>query len=352
MAQSNALLVIGLNWIGDAVMSLPVLHVLREHYPDSEIYVASRGWSADVYRMSPAVDHVVTVKKGQGFSTATEFFKSAWQLRKAEAENAVILPNSFYSALLAYFSRVSHRYGYYTEGRSFLLSSCVGKLQPEEVHTVLRYRKLLNDCLDISWPEGEEKFELDISEEERSAAMEKLQQRGLKPDRQTIGFSPGAAWGEAKAWPPEHFAAAADELLRKSENRCAVFFGSEKDHELNETITGSMKGPAVNAAGAFDSLMQLAAAIDSCHLMICNDSGPMHLAAALATPVVALFGPSDENRTGPWAPAERKRVLRAPGSQPWKRFRHDSTEPRTMDRIPVEAVITAAEELLDSEAYQ
>jgi ADP-heptose:LPS heptosyltransferase len=95
--------------------------------------------------------------------------------------------------------------------------------------------------------------------------------------------------------------------------------------------------------------MQLAAAIDNCQTLICNDSGPMHLAAALATPVVALFGPSDENRTGPWAPPERKRVVRAPGSTPWKRFRPDSTEPRTMDRISVASVVSAAEELLNSE---
>lgn len=345
MRSPDSIVVHGLNWIGDAVMSLPTIHAVRKAMPSTRIIAASSGWSADVYRMSPHVDKVVQFTKKRGFAALQALQQSSSALKALGAVAALILPNSFSSALRCWLAGIPERIGYATDGRGLLLTKSCTAGDADDSHTVLRYRRLLRQCLEIDWSDDLNTITLEINDTHQQAANSLLEDADL-PAGSYIAFSPGAAWGEAKAWPAEQYASAADRLMEKHPQLAAAFFGSPADADLIESIRSLMCGPSVSFAGTFSTLLEMAATLKLAAVLVCNDSGPMHLAAALGVPVVALFGPSDENRTGPWAPPSRAVILRAPDSKPWKRFRPGSKEPGTMHRITVERVVEAAENMI------
>ena len=338
---AERLLVRGLNWIGDAVMSLPTLRNVRDSVPGAYITVFAPGWSAGLYRACPAVDEVIeTPPKG----LLSEFGLSR-RISGGKYDGALILPNSFRSALGPALAGVPNRWGYRTDRRSMLLSRAVRLPErAKQEHTVLYYRELL-EAAGIAWTG--ERFDIELSEETRSRAEEIVRQRGAQPDSKRIGISPGAAWGPSKRWPADRFAEAARQLIESAGSE-ALVFGSPADAELAGGIAGTAGAGAVDLSGAFEELAHLAATIASCGVLITNDSGPMHLAAALGVPVVAIFGPTDEIKTGPWDSGGGSAVIaRAPHCRPC--YNPECTEPGhpCMEEIEVEEVVAAARGLLE-----
>lgn len=338
----SKLLVRGLNWIGDAVMSLPTIWNIRESLPTAHISILSPDWTAGLYQLCPAVDEVIVAPSKGLFSN----LGLSRLLRKRRFDAALILPNSFRSALAPFLARVPHRLGYRTDGRRLLLTHAVSV--PETVkseHTVLYYRPLL-EAVGINWLG--ERFDLRLTDDTVSEAEVILLARGARPGSQRIGFSPGAAWGPSKQWPVDKFARTA-RLLSERLGVQPLVFGSDADCELADTFISLSNSDAVNLAGAFEELRHLVAAIASCALLVTNDSGPMHIAAALGVPVVALFGPTDEHRSGPWS-SSRVIITRNPACRPCYKPECKELGHPCMLGIEAETVVEAAEKLLKSPA--
>lgn len=343
LRRVRRLLLRGLNWIGDAAMSLPTLWNIREALPDIHLSVLAPGWSAGLYEICPAVDEVILTPPKGLLSEIT----AARNLARGNFDAAFILPNSFRSAVAPALARIPERWGYATDHRGGLLSRAVRlPSRAASEHTVLYYRELLAEA-GIEW--RGERFDIELSDRTLQEAEEIIKRNGGGRETLRVGFSPGAAWGPSKRWPADRFASVARRLI-ESNGIEALIFGSDADTELVGKIVAEAGDRAVGLAGAFPELRHLAAAVSGCSLLFTNDSGPMHIAAALGVPVLALFGPTDERRSGPWGPAKRAVVIaRAPHCRPC--YNPDCTEPGhpCMEEISVDEVISSAERMLGDE---
>ena len=301
-AFPKRILVRGVNWLGDAVMSTPGLQRLREAAPDSEITLLTQAKLADLFHGYPHVDDVMTFEAGEGV------FSVARRLREKCFELAYVFPNSHRSALEAHLARIPQRIGY---GRRWLLTRSfprpAGRMRkrstaeikaliagnagretfPEAAHHVHHYLGLIPG----SWCPPR----LYVSDDEVNEARKRL------PDQKLwLGLNPGAEYGPAKRWPVERFIEAANRLQKKL-NCGWILFGGANDKTLTAQIAGACPN-AIDLAGK-TTLRELSALFRCCKVVLTNDTGPMHLAAAVGVPVVVPFGSTSAELTGPPAGA-------------------------------------------------
>ena len=288
----EAVLVIGPNWIGDAVMSTPALANLRRGLPKAEIDLLVPRSVGSLFEAHPHVDRVLIRDDRQAWPAR---LTQVLALRRRRYGAAVLLPNSFRSALYAWLMGAPIRVGHATDGRRWLLTHPVPAVKAGEPrHQVGAYLRLVGA---LGLPVVDRLPRLAATVKAEMTAERLWRARGLGQGAPVIGICPGAAFGPAKRWRPERFAALADRLIADGGWR-VVFFGSAQEITLVERIRTSMAHEAVSLAGqdALDSFVALAT---RCAVMIANDSGAMHIASAAGTPVVALFGPTDPRRTAP-----------------------------------------------------
>jgi heptosyltransferase-2 len=339
------ILLVSPNWLGDAVMALPAAADVRRHERTSRLAVAARASVAELWSMADGVDEVVTLPHGRGLDRWGAIREGADQLRSVGADAAILLPNSLQSALTARRAGVPERWGYRRGPRGPLLTRAVPAPRGR-VHQADYYRHLVGA---LGFPNGDRVPRLDVPPAVTAAARELLAAEGWPPGVPLLGIAPGAAYGGAKRWPPERFAAVACALAR-SHGLQPVIVGSAGDRgsacaieaEVGK-ITGSGTRPPLNLAGR-TSLAQLSGVLATCGALVSNDSGAMHLAAAIGTPVVALFGATDERVTAPLA--ARARVLTADA---WCRpclLRECPLDHRCMLGLDAGAVAKAVGELL------
>jgi heptosyltransferase-2 len=228
------------------------------------------------------------------------------ELRQRRFDLAVIFPNSLEAALIPWVLGIPHRVGYNTEARAFLLTQVVAS--PDRLaglHQVYRHEGILKAFGQVScdgFPE------LILSPAEEEAGLQLLLANGWSPEQKIIGLGPGAAYGPAKQWFPDRFAALA-QRLQEEFGALAVLLGASGDQETARKIAQGMPTPPLDLTGRTD-LRTAFAVIRHLDLFITNDSGLMHAAAALWTPLVALFGSTDPFATGPFTPFAS--VLRHP----------------------------------------
>lgn len=256
------------NWLGDAVMATPLLYLIHSGWPHAELTVVTRPHLAPLYFGNPYVHETVTEPpKG--------------------ADLAILTPNSFSSAWQLFKSRAKQRIGFANEWRSFLLTKALPfpKERGRE-HLVTTYKRLLD------LPDDKTRPQLFVTTQERAEAKKRLKSLGLTSP--LLGINATAAYGPAKCWLPERFKEVAQEFSREYS---VVFFGDTASREQIDSICEGLK--VVNLAGK-TTLRELIALLACCDLFLTNDSGPMHLAAALEIPLVALFGSTNEVATGPY----------------------------------------------------
>ncbi len=340
----SRVVVLSPNWLGDAVMALGAIGDVRRAFPDATLIVAARSPLAPLFRLVPVVDEIVEFAKGRDAASDV----SAWRLlAAARADIAVLLPNSFASAWLAWRAGVPERWGYRGDARRPLLTRSVprprGSLHQSE------YYRMLVAGLGIAT--GGPPAPLTIDDDTHSRAVGLLTEGGCGPGCRRVGIAPGAAYGRAKQWPPDRYASLINRLAVEG-GATSVLVGSEGDREAGAEIeqclarngveridraTGGARW--VNLTGRTD--LRLAAAVmASCRVFVSNDSGAMHLAAASGVRVVAIFGPTIEEETGPM-PIGAHRVLTAPV---WCRpcmLRECPIDHRCMTGITVERVAEA-----------
>ena len=287
------------NWLGDAVMALPAIADVRRAAPDASLTIAARAAIAPLFGMVPGIDGVVELgKRGR------ESF--SWGARERDArplfDTAILLPNSFHTALTAWRAGVPERWGYRTDWRRPLLTRAIDP--PVGVHQVEYYRRLVRALgfLDPSpFPSpfpGQPHIE--ISEELRAIGVNELKGAGWDGTRPLVALAPGAAYGSAKRWPPVSFAELARALA--TDGIQSVMVGGRADLPVARQIEAALGAPldgdvVLNLMGT--DLPTLAGILSACRALVSNDSGAMHLGAALGVRVTAVFGPTNERLTRP-----------------------------------------------------
>jgi lipopolysaccharide heptosyltransferase II len=304
MDQPRKVMVRTTNWIGDAVLSLPALEALRARLPEAEIVAVSKPWVSEVYANHPAVTRQIVYDPDGEHRGAQGFRKLVAALAAEKFDTAVLLQNAFHAAWMVWRARIPQRIGYARDGRSPLLTDAV-EPPPSAYygHQAYYYLELLfrSGLIDSIEPVREVRLTLD--RKEKHWGLKALESLGLPGPRNLVGLCPGAAFGPAKRWPAERFADLADRLV-SGLHADILIFGSRHEKPLAEVIAREMEHTPTIVSGT-TTLRQSMALMERCRLIVSNDSGPMHLAAALGTPVVALFGSTDERATGPIGPRAR-----------------------------------------------
>ncbi|ACR67331.1 ADP-heptose--LPS heptosyltransferase RfaF [Edwardsiella ictaluri] len=304
------ILVIGPSWVGDMMMSQSLYRTLKATYPEAEIDVMAPNWCRPLLERMPEVHQAIPMPLGHGTLGLGERYRLGRQLREREYDRAYVLPNSFKSALIPFFARIPVRTGWKGEMRYGLLNDLRQLDKSAFPLMVERYAALAYPATQIRraadlpqpllWPA------LQVRDEEIAETAAAF---NLTDHRPVIGFCPGAEFGPAKRWPHYHYATLAQRLIGQGYQ--IALFGSAKDvdagEEIRRTLDEESREYCLNLAG-HTSLDQAVALIAACQAIVSNDSGLMHIAAALDKPLVALYGPSSPDFTPPLS--RHARVIR------------------------------------------
>ncbi len=362
---TERILVRGVNWLGDAVMSTCALQRLREAHPSASITVLSPAKLAGLWENQPFIDNALAFSPGQSI------LEVARMLRQQEFSTAVAFPNSIRSAMELWLAGIPCRIGRARPLRGLFLTQAVPPRSEERPMVKLSDAEIrgrisggavpppispgahhAHDYLTLVSVLGASQQLLPplirVSEEQLAKFRARLQPE-VSEGRPLLGLNPGAEYGPAKRWPAERFAAVAVALVKRTNCRW-IIFGGPADQATAENIAAAIRSAgssqnAFNVAGK-TNLGELAAGLKLCEFVLTNDTGPMHLAAAVGTRVIVPFGSTSPELTGP-LPAERATILRA-GVPCSPCFRRECPiDLRCLNGITPEAVIEAALRLLE-----
>lgn len=284
------------NWIGDLVMATPVLADVRRAFPDAHITAMSRNPLCDLLKEDRDIDELFCFSKPSIFKRRSEKRDVIEKLQRGQYDLGILLTRSFSSAWWFRQGNVKRRLGYRGNGRAFLLTDQMALPQNiHQQHLVTTYKMLLEP---LGIPLSETRPRLYLSEKELDEARARLKQMGVGPNDRLVGINPGAAYGSAKCWLPDRFRKVTEKLLQNHDIKI-VYFGDQGSSPLVKQICRKLPSSVINVAG-LTSLRELACFIKLSSVVLTNDSGPMHIAAALETPLVALFGSTSEVLTGPY----------------------------------------------------
>ena len=292
------LVVIAPNWLGDAVMALPAFADLRRHFPSAHIAVAARPSVAPMYAMVAGVDQVITLPGGGGWRAWTGWREDVRALAAGNFDTAILFPNSYGTARNVSKAGIRERWGYATDGRGRLLTRAIEK-PAGDLHQRAYYQALTRA---LGIPEGPPFASI---RPDSAKAKDLLREVGLDPDEPFVVFAPGAAYGRAKQWLPARYAELA-ELIINERGWSVMMVGAGVDRDACEDIarrlpkTGTRINRLIDFCGKSD-LRSLAGILGEAHAVVSNDSGAMHLAGAVGTKVIAVFGPTREKQTSPLA---------------------------------------------------
>ncbi len=285
-ARPRQILVCGLNWLGDAILAMPAIQVLHFHHADAEITLLTRASLAPLWEMHEAPTRILTLpKKGRSLRPMLQ------ALRDLNLETAYVLPHSFRSALPPFLAGIPRRIGLPGHFPRDVLLTEVHRPTggPGRIHQVY-------EMLDLFFPDQHRRAfappKLAVPTEIREAMRTKLSSL----PQPWITVIPGAARGPSKQWPAERYAETAAQLVAQT-GGSIITLGTKKEHAACQQVAAASAPNGLNLAGE-TTLQELAAVLSLSALALCNDSGGMHLAAALGTPLVALFGITDPDTTG------------------------------------------------------
>jgi len=347
MSDPTTVVVVAPNWLGDAVMALPALGDVRRRFPSARLVVAARRAVADIFHLVPFVDELVTLQWSGRWWQHRVFAADVGRLRQLGADLAIVLPNSFGAAWLARRAAIPDRWGYDTDMRAGLLSRVVRR--PEgSVHQGAYYQDLTRA---LGMESGPLEPAVTIPESASAAARRELLSRGWDGAKPVIVFAPGAAYGTAKCWLPSFVARVVTDLVRQQRATC-VIVGSRGDASTAREVVSAIEGDAsphvIDMTGQ-TTIEMLGGLLSVAAACVSNDSGAMHLAAAVGTPLIALFGPTREYETAPLTRSGRQAaVLSHPVSCRPCMLRECPIDHRCMKGITPDRVYVALTSLLSS----
>ena len=318
----NRILVIAPNWIGDAVMSQPLLANLKAIYPQSQIDVLASPWVTPIYRACSEVHQVIEAQ--------LEHKQLQWGLRKQLAKQlelnqynaCFVLPNSLKSAIIPWLANIPFRIGYRGEMRFGLINLALDNLskvnRPPMANHYLALANVLEHSqqIDANKP-ADPKLNISLAAKESIGAT--LQAASIK-EKSIYILCPGAEYGASKRWPADHFASLAQQLIANQSDAHVILLGGKGDHDLGESIrTETKNGLQIHNWCGKTSLDEAIALIGMSKALVSNDSGLMHIGAALKVPQVAIFGSSDPHHTPPLSDKAKVLWLNLPCSPCHKR---------------------------------
>jgi heptosyltransferase II len=314
--EPNKILVVQPSWVGDAVMATPTLRAIRELYPTAHIAYLMRRYVKPLYGGMPWVDQIITYRTGKTQTkTGKGLLDLAGRLRAAHFDLAILLPNSFKAALVCKMANIRRMVGYERDGRGFLLTDKLlhvkdrGKFIP--VPIIKTYMGIAHY---LGSAHRDLRMQLFVNESDSREGAELLTRCGLNADLHRPGaagepplvlLNPGAQYGAAKCWRPEYFAELADRLSDEL-NATVLLSGAPRERQIIESIKRCMKHAPLDLSNKGLTLGSLKEIVRRCDLMVTNDTGPRHIAAAFDVPVVTIFGPTHPEWTEIYFEKERK----------------------------------------------
>lgn len=280
------ILLIRLSSLGDIVLTTPAIRAIRAHYPNAYIAMLVAKQSADVLRQNPHLNEIIQFNRSAKDKDTGEMLRILRILRQRKFALTFDFQRKLRTELLMYLSGAAERVG---KG-----VFCTLRVPEQgDKHATEHYFDLLHAA---GIPAEDHKLEMFLSNTERADACYTFEEKGITEIQLKVGLFPGAGW-KLREWMPERFAAIGDRLVEHYDAQ-VIIFGGPKEGELVHNVKNQMRHPAITFAGKLQ-IRQLAACIEKCDLFLTNDTGPMHLAAAIGTPTVALFGPGNHNRFQP-----------------------------------------------------
>jgi heptosyltransferase-2 len=336
------ILVRGTNWIGDAAMSVPALRELRRIFADSHITLHTRSWAEGLFSDVDFIDELVTFDSTRW--KIKDVYDNSEFLRADGYDLAILLPNSFESALTSFLTRIPRRIGYNKDVRGLLLTDPIAvpewKNRRHEVYYYLNLiseiekRLLVRDTVSQAFPDPT----LTISDERKTAARQMIAAAGVDNLNPTIALGVGSSNSRAKRWPVDRYARLSD-LLYNEANTNVILVGSKDDSDVADSVVRLSTVPPINLVGK-TTLSEATAILGVVDLLIANDMGLAHVAPALGTKTIVIFGPTNPDTTAPFS--LHARVIRKEVECSRCMLRDCPIDHRCMMGISVEEVFEAA----------
>ena len=346
------------NWIGDVMLSIPSISAVREAFPSAHISTLIKSNLSPLLEGNPDINEIIPFNPDlMSIPERLKFYRS---FKEKNFNLAILMTNSFESALSVFLAGIKNRVGFNKDMRGIFLTEKIPmpsrkspRMHQAEYYLTLIEGISIDSKLGVPTRVGRQNLKLktymSIPEDIQMGVNKFWLEKGLTKRHYIIGMNIGASYGYAKRWMPERFTELADMIYSEAEASNysveVVLFGGNDDLNIEREIKGRMKHKALSIVGKA-TLKSLAAWIKRCHLFITNDSGPMHIAAAVGTPIVAIFGSTDPSETSPLCSnytIVRKSVDCSPC---WKR--KCPTDHRCMELIEVSDVMDAVKEMLGS----
>ncbi|MFS8086352.1 MAG: lipopolysaccharide heptosyltransferase II [Acidobacteriota bacterium] len=331
------------NWLGDAVMSVPALQALRRLLPNARITLVARPGASDIFIDADFVDEVVIYERAGILSV----WKQIQRWRRAQFDLAVLLQNAFEAALIAALARVPIRVGYRTERRGFLLTNPLPLPDwKDERHESFYYLNIIGELerylygavpAETIMP----RFDLGVSPDRRQRARSLLHEHGARTGAPIVLLCPGSINSRAKRWPAERYAALGDRLIESGAN--VVLIGSPGELDVSQEVCRHAQHQPIVLTGA-TSVAEATALINIADVLITNDTGPAHIGAALQTPTLVIFGPTNPLTTYPMSP--NAEIIRHPPDCAPCMLRDCPIDHRCMTAITPEEVFERASALM------
>ena len=284
------------NWLGDTLMATPAVSAAREMFPKARISILAKPARSVFWENFPGVSRVLTLDRG-----AVGFWKCAAEIRKNKFDAALILPSSFSSAFLVFVAGVPERIGWSGEGRDFLLTSPVENPKPRQKHLVWEYMELLRKGFGKRVPPHPIRLLSPVALESKSQTLALFKKEGVQEAKGLLALAPGATYGPAKRWPLPYWSQLISKLLQERKESILILGGPEETGYLEPLVKDySEKNPRVHLLAGKTPAPVLAAVLSKSKILVTNDTGPMHVAAGVGTPVLALFGSTSPLWTRPF----------------------------------------------------
>jgi heptosyltransferase-2 len=276
-------------------MTIPAVAAIRNTFPEARISMLVKPWVAEIFHLCSAVDEVIPFQSPGVHSGIAGKFRLAMELKDRKFDMAILLQNAIEAAIISRLAGIPIRAGYNSDGRGLLLTHSVQRTDAiRKVHQIEYYLEMVKS---LGCQSAEAAVYLKPGKEYELLSEILFEEHGIKKDKFLIGLAPGAAYGPAKRWFPERFAAVADRLIDDYSAQ-AILFGSSSDRKSTDAVRQNVSPPLINLAGK-TNLKEAIAVIARCNLFISNDSGLMHVAGALNIPTVAIFGSTNPVTTSP-----------------------------------------------------
>jgi lipopolysaccharide heptosyltransferase II len=340
------ILVRATNWVGDAILSLPALRALRSAFPAAHISILARPYVIELYLGQGIADALLSYDWRAEHAGLRGRERLAGELRTHRFDTAILFQNAFDAAWVAWRARIPQRIGYARDARSALLTKAVRVPKPDETpaHEQFYYLELLRRAGWIDKYPAATCIALRIDPQDAETAEGTLLLAGARPGKLRIAIGAGASYGSAKCWPPTRFAEVANRL-QANLDADVILFGAAGEADVSQAIASAMRHRPIDLTGK-TAIADLPALLSQCHLFIGNDSGAMHVAAAVGLAIVAIFGPTDPAGTAP-VTSRCTIVQEKPHCSPCF-LRRCPIDHRCMKRVTPEAVLSAAQSWLRS----